>query len=114
MGGPTSVSYHDDARNDYFINSQLPILKYRTDSTESVKTVLVHYLEWESAQVTYDSVYTAWPDTQSSVNVINEIYDWNKDSYPDLWYNNTDGEDYSVSGNEYFYCPSNHYLQEYD
>lgn len=85
MGGPTYNSYTETARSEYFIKSQLPILKYRTDATENVESVLVHYLEWESAQVTYDSVYTAWPDTQSSVSVVDRLqYNWTKNNYPQL------------------------------
>ena len=41
-------------------------------------------MEWDSEQVTADSVYTAWPSSQSSVAVVDDQSAYEYSTYPDF------------------------------
>ena len=45
---------------------------------------LVHYMEWDSEQVTADAVYTEWPSSQSSVAVVDDQSAYTHSTYPDF------------------------------
>ena len=59
--------------------------------------VLVHYLEWQTSQITNDATYTAWPDRSSSVAVIDDQSIYARNTYPDFWYE-VEGNNITVSG----------------
>lgn len=72
-------------------------------STAGKDEVNLHYLEWQSSQVTQDSTYTVWPDTQSKVSVIDDQSSYSRNYYPDFKWE-TDGINITVPGKDIFEC----------
>lgn len=81
----------------------MPLLLAYDQSNAGEDEVLIHYLEWQTSQITQDPVYTAWPESSSTVQVVNNQTDYLRNTFPDFWY--MDGSTTkSVSGKDIWGC----------
>ena len=68
----TRTVSNPDPNKGLYAEIRFPIWGPRSSNTGTSAENLIHYMEWDSNQVTSDSVYTAWPSSQSSVAVVDD------------------------------------------
>ena len=82
---PTTNALGDTYYNEYAKKQMPQVLSYDANNA-GADEVMIHYLEWQTTQITSDSVYTAWPKSDSTVAVINDQSAYLRNTFVDFWY----------------------------